>query len=119
MVYIHGGGYFTGGGGGAVLDGSNLARLGDVVVVTLNHRLNAFGYTNLSFFDDERFADAANVGQLDLIAALQWVNRNIGCFGGDPGNVTVFGQSGGGSKIMVLLAMPGLRTLNKMKKRGC
>jgi para-nitrobenzyl esterase len=111
MIYIHGGGYFTGGGGGGVLDGSNLAKFGDVVVVTLNHRLNAFGYTNLSFCEDERFADAANVGQLDLIAALHWVNRNIAQFGGDPGNVTVFGQSGGGSKIMVLLAMPAAKGL--------
>jgi len=111
MVYIHGGGYFTGGGGGAVLDGSNLAKYGDVVVVTLNHRLNVFGYTNLDHLDSERFGDAASAGQLDLIAALQWVNRNIERFGGDPSNVTLFGQSGGGSKIMVLLGMPAAKGL--------
>lgn len=111
MVYIHGGGYFTGGGGGAVLDGSNLAKFGEVVVVTVNHRLNVFGYTNLDDLDGERFGDAANAGQLDLIAALSWVKRNISAFGGDPGNVTLFGQSGGGSKIMVLMGMPGAKGL--------
>jgi para-nitrobenzyl esterase len=111
MVYIHGGGYFTGGGGGAVLDGSNLAKYGDVVVVTVNHRLNVFGYLNLAHLDAEHFSDAANAGQLDLIAALKWVNRNIAAFGGDPGSVTLFGQSGGGSKIMVLMAMPGAKGL--------
>ena len=111
MVYIHGGGYVTGGGGGAVLDGSALAGFGDVVVVTLNHRLNVFGYLNLGFMDAEQFGDAANAGQLDLIAALQWVQRNIARFGGDPGSVTLFGQSGGGSKIMVLMGMPAARGL--------
>ncbi|CAN7279181.1 carboxylesterase/lipase family protein [Neorhizobium tomejilense] len=106
MFYIHGGGYINGGGGGAGLDGSNLARYGDVVVVTINHRLNAFGYTNLSHLDAERFGDAANAGNLDIVAALAWVRDNIAAFGGDPGSVTVFGQSGGGSKIMTLLTMP-------------
>ncbi|MEI1251189.1 carboxylesterase/lipase family protein [Rhizobium aouanii] len=106
MLYIHGGGYINGGGGGAGLDGSNLARYGDVVVVTINHRLNAFGYTSLSHLDPEAFGDAANAGNLDIIAALEWVRDNIEAFGGDPGSVTVFGQSGGGSKIMTLLAMP-------------
>jgi para-nitrobenzyl esterase len=111
MVYIHGGGYFTGGGGGAVLDGGNLAQFGDVVVVTLNHRLNAFGYTNLDHLHEDRFCDSANAGQLDLIAALKWVNKNISAFGGDPDSVTLFGQSGGGSKIMVLMGMPGAKGL--------
>jgi len=111
MVYIHGGGYITGGGGGAVLDGSNLAKFGDVVVVTVNHRLNIFGYTHLAHLDADRFGDAANAGQLDLVAALSWVQRNISAFGGDPGNVTLFGQSGGGSKIMVLMAMPAAKGL--------
>ncbi|WP_261336565.1 carboxylesterase/lipase family protein [Rhizobium leguminosarum] len=106
MFYIHGGGYINGGGGGAGLDGSNLARYGDVVVVTINHRLNAFGYTNLSHLDPEHFGDAANAGNLDIVVALEWVRDNITQFGGDPGSVTVFGQSGGGSKIMTLLAMP-------------
>lgn len=111
MVYIHGGGYVTGGGGGDVLDGSNLARFGDVVVVTLNHRLNVFGYLNLNHVDAEQFGDAANLGQLDIIAALQWIKRNVSAFGGDPGSVTLFGQSGGGSKIMVLMAMPAAKGL--------
>ena len=111
MVYIHGGGYITGGGGGPVLDGSNLARAGDVVVVTLNHRLNVFGYTHLADLDAQRFGDAANLGQLDIIAALAWIRDNIACFGGDPGNVTLFGQSGGGSKITILMGMPAARGL--------
>jgi para-nitrobenzyl esterase len=111
MVYIHGGGYFTGGGGGAVLDGSALAAFGDAVVVTLNHRLNVFGYLNLGYLDPAQFGDAANAGHLDLIAALQWIQRNIAAFGGDPGNVTLFGQSGGGSKILVLMGMPAAKAL--------
>ncbi|MBO0144630.1 carboxylesterase/lipase family protein [Agrobacterium sp. Ap1] len=111
MFYIHGGGYINGGGGGAGLDGSNLARYGDVVVVTINHRLNAFGYTNLSHLDPVNFGDAANAGNLDIVAALEWVRDNITAFGGDPGSVTVFGQSGGGSKIMTLLAMPKAKGL--------
>ncbi|MGO4569588.1 carboxylesterase/lipase family protein [Rhizobium sp. 2YAF20] len=106
MFYIHGGGYINGGGGSIGQDGSNLARYGDVVVVTINHRLNAFGYTNLSHLDPEHFGDAANAGNLDIVAALEWVRDNIAAFGGDPESVTVFGQSGGGSKIMTLLAMP-------------
>jgi para-nitrobenzyl esterase len=111
MVYIHGGGYVTGGGGGAVLDGSHLARFGDVVVVTVNHRLSVFGYTNLGHLDPEQFGDAANAGQLDLVAALHWVKNNIATMGGDPGNVTLFGQSGGGSKITVLMGMPSAKGL--------
>lgn len=111
LFYIHGGGYINGGGGGAGLDGTNLARFGDVVVVTINHRLNAFGYTTLAHVDPRNFGDAANAGQLDILAALSWVRDNISAFGGDPGNVTLFGQSGGGSKIMILLGMPGARGL--------
>jgi para-nitrobenzyl esterase len=79
-----------------------LARRGDVVVVTVNHRLNVFGYLYLP----DRFPSSGNNGQLDLIVALQWVQRNIASFGGDPGNVTLFGQSGGGAKIATLMAMP-------------
>ncbi len=111
MMYIHGGGYITGGGGGAVLDGSNLAKFGDVVVVTLNHRLSVFGYTCMGHLDTEHFGDAANAGQLDLIAALKWVKANIAAFGGDPDSVTIFGQSGGGSKISVLMGMPEAKGL--------
>ena len=111
MFYIHGGGYITGGGGGAILEGTHLCKFGDVVVVTVNHRLSVFGYTNLSHLDADSFGDAANAGQLDLIAALTWVKKNISAFGGDPDNVTLFGQSGGGSKITVLMGMPGAKGL--------
>lgn len=111
IFYIHGGGYSSGSSNGPALDGSKLAAFGDVVVVTVNHRLNALGYTCLSHLHSEELDDAANAGQLDLVAALQWVQRNISAFGGDPGNVTLMGQSGGGNKIMVLLTMPGARGL--------
>lgn len=80
-------------------------------MVTINHRLNAFGYTNLSHLDPINFGDAANAGNLDIVAALEWVSDNIAVFGGDPGSVIVFGQSGGGSKIMILLAMPKAKGL--------
>lgn len=111
LFYIHGGGYINGGGGSPGIDGTNLARFGDVVVVTINHRLNAFGYTNLSYIDATNFGDAANAGHLDIVAALEWVRDNITAFGGNPGNVTLFGQSGGGSKIMSLLSMPAAQGL--------
>jgi len=111
IVYLHGGGWASGGGGGAALDGGRLAARSDLVVVTLNHRLNVFGYTPLGPLGDERFGDAGHVGQLDIVAALQWVRRNIGSFGGDPGCVTVMGQSGGGNKLSALLAMPAARGL--------
>lgn len=111
MLYIHGGGYASGGGGGPVLDGSTLATFSDAVVVTVNHRLNVFGYTNLLHLPGGEFPDAGNAGQLDLVAALEWVHRNIAVFGGDPDNVTLIGQSGGGNKVMVLLTMPAARGL--------
>ncbi|NRD89193.1 carboxylesterase [Sphingopyxis sp. BSNA05] len=107
MVYFHGGAYSTGSVTDPVNDGTNLAASGDVVVVTVNHRLNALGY----LYMPERFPDSGNNGQLDLIAALQWVQRNIGAFGGDPANVTLFGQSGGGAKIATLMAMPAAKGL--------
>ncbi len=110
MLYIHGGGFRSGAGDGPALDGNNLARLGDVVVVTVNHRLNALGYLSLGHLDAD-FADAGNAGQLDLIAALKWVRENIEAFGGDPGRVLLFGQSGGGSKIATLMIMPGAQGL--------
>ncbi len=78
--------------------------------MSINHRLNVFGFLNLAQFG-EPYADSANVGMLDIVAALQWVHENIGRFGGDPDNVTVFGQSGGGYKLCHLLAMPGARGL--------
>lgn len=111
LVWLHGGG-FTAGSGQELrsYDGERLARRGDVVVVTLNHRLNALGFLDLSKYD-ERFADSANVGMLDIVAALEWVRDNAEAFGGDAGCVTVFGQSGGGAKVNTLLAMPKARGL--------
>ena len=105
MVWLHGGGFVFGSAGAPFYDGGNMARGGDVVVVGVNHRLNAFGYTYLGDGVDERFAVSGNVGQLDLVAALGWVRDNISAFGGDPGNVTIFGQSGGGAKVATLMAM--------------
>lgn len=106
MVWLHGGGY-TAGSGQELLsyDGENLARRGDVVVVTLNHRLNVFGFLNLSRYGS-RYAESANAGMLDIVAALEWVRDNIERFGGDPKLVTIFGQSGGGGKVTALMAMP-------------
>ncbi len=106
MFWIHGGGYAIGSGSWPLYDGANLARRGDVVVVTVNHRLGPLGYLHLADFAGEAFATSGNNGQLDLIAALEWVRDNIASFGGDAGNVTVFGESGGGAKITTLLAMP-------------
>jgi para-nitrobenzyl esterase len=106
MFYIHGGGYSGGSGSSPLYDGVNLVNRGDVVVVTVNHRLNAFGYLYLSRLGDRSFASAANAGQADLILALQWVRDNISAFGGDPNKVMVFGQSGGGAKIATMMAQP-------------
>jgi para-nitrobenzyl esterase len=106
MFYVHGGAYAHGSGASPLYDGTELCRRGDVVVVTVNHRLNAFGYLYLQRVAGADFADSGNVGQLDLILALRWVRDNIAQFGGDPGNVTVFGQSGGGAKIATMMAMP-------------
>jgi para-nitrobenzyl esterase len=106
MVYLHGGAFALGAGNSPVLDGSALARERDVVVVTVNHRLNLFGYLYAGEGADPRFADAGNAGMLDLVQALQWVHEHIASFGGDPGCVTIFGQSGGGAKVAILMAMP-------------
>jgi para-nitrobenzyl esterase len=111
MFWIHGGGYTVGSASPPSYDGANLARSQNVVVVSLNHRLNALGFLDLSAIPDTRFADAGNVGLLDIIAALQWVRTNIHVFGGDPGCVTIFGESGGGSKVSHLLAMPAAKGL--------
>jgi para-nitrobenzyl esterase len=112
MVWIHGGGFQAGSGQELPsYDGENLAKGGDVVVVSLNHRLAVLGFLNLAELGGERYAASANVGQLDLVAALEWVRDNIAAFGGDPGNVTIFGQSGGGAKVSTLLAMPAARGL--------
>jgi para-nitrobenzyl esterase len=111
MFYIHGGAYNNGSGSSPLYDGVRLCKRGDVVVVTVNHRLNAFGYLYLARQGGPAYADSGNAGQLDLILALQWVRDHIAEFGGDPDNVTVFGQSGGGAKIATLMAMPAARGL--------
>lgn len=111
MIYIHGGAYATGSGSDPLYDGTNLVKRGNVVVVTVNHRLNAFGYLYLGPDAGEAYADSGNVGQFDLLLALAWVRDNIAEFGGDPKNVMVFGQSGGGAKIATLMAMPAAKGL--------
>ncbi|HUZ12445.1 MAG TPA: carboxylesterase family protein [Caulobacteraceae bacterium] len=111
MVWMHGGGYSMLNGSSPVYDGVKLCRRGDVVLVTLNHRLNLFGYLYLAELGGPRFADSGNIGQLDLIAALQWVKQNIAAFGGDPDRVMIFGESGGGGKVSTLMAMPAARGL--------
>jgi para-nitrobenzyl esterase len=110
MVWLHGGGFNIGTGSGPRTDGTNLARNHDVVSVSLNHRLGVLGYCHLGDLDS-RFAQSGNVGQLDLIAALEWVRDNIERFGGDPGNVLIHGESGGGAKVHALMAMPAAKDL--------
>jgi para-nitrobenzyl esterase len=111
MVWLHGGGYTSGSGGFICYDGAELAGKHDVVVVTVNHRLTVFGYLYLAGVGGEKYASASNVGQLDCVAALEWVRDNIAAFGGDPKNVTLFGQSGGGGKVSTLMAMPAAKGL--------
>lgn len=106
MVWFHGGGFHAGSAIEQVAyEGDHLSKYGDVVVVTVNHRLNILGYLDLSFLG-EKYANSANVGNGDLVAALQWIRDNIAAFGGDPENVTVFGQSGGGEKVICLMNTP-------------
>ncbi|WNG45451.1 carboxylesterase/lipase family protein [Archangium minus] len=107
MVWIHGGGFVEGSGSAALYDGTALARRGDVVVVTLNHRLGALGY----LYTGGANTTSGNAGMLDIVAALQWVRDNIAAFGGDPGNVTIFGESGGGMKVTLVMAMPEAKGL--------
>jgi para-nitrobenzyl esterase len=104
LVWFHGGGFTTGSGSSYAYDGVRLAKRGDVVVVTTNHRLNQFGYLNLAAYG-EQFADSGAVGAHDMILSLEWVRDNIEAFGGDPNNVLIFGESGGGSKVCTLMAM--------------
>ncbi len=111
MVWLHGGGFSTGSGSGAILDGTNLAHSGDVVVVSLNHRLNVLGFTFLGEQAGPDFALSGGVGLLDIVAALEWVRDNIARFGGDPNRVTIFGQSGGGRKVATLMSMPSAQGL--------
>jgi para-nitrobenzyl esterase len=111
LVWFHPGAYSSGTSNEVETDGARLSRRSDVVVVTVNHRLNAFGHLFLAELAGQEFADSGNVGLLDLVLALRWVQDNISGFGGDSGNVTVFGQSGGGAKIATLMAMPVARGL--------
>ena len=111
MFWCHGGGFATGIGILAGTDGTNLARRGDVVVVTINHRLNVLGFTNLVEAFGRDYAQSGDVGMLDIVQALQWVRTNIERFGGDPNTVMIFGQSGGGRKVSTLLTMPSAKGL--------
>src|SRR5438874_400032 len=112
MFWIHGGGFTA---GNAIeqdgYSGENFSRLGDVVFCAVNHRLGPLGYCNLAGVGGEKFAASGNVGMMDLVAALEWVRDNIAHFGGDPGNVTIVGQSGGGAKVCLLTAMPSAKGL--------
>ena len=110
MVWFHGGGFSSGSGASRGYDGVRLARRGDVVVVTVNHRLNVFGYLDLAHYGDE-FRDSSVAGVLDMVQALEWVRDNIESFGGDPDTVMIFGESGGGSKVATLMATEAARGL--------
>ncbi|MBN1833605.1 MAG: carboxylesterase/lipase family protein [Deltaproteobacteria bacterium] len=105
MVWLHGGGFSAGSGGDAFCNGKNLSHKGDVVVVTVNHRLNVFGFLQLSEDWSPDYASSGQAGMLDIVMSLKWVKDNINRFGGDPGNVTIFGESGGGRKVAMLMAM--------------
>ena len=111
MFYCHGGGFNAGSGGQNIQDGAHLAALYDVVVVAVNHRLGLFGFLYLGELGGTEYATSGNQGMLDIVAALAWVKENIAVFGGDPGNVMVFGESGGGAKTSALLAMPAAHGL--------
>jgi para-nitrobenzyl esterase len=111
MVWMHGGGFNAGSGNYLLYDGTNLAKKEDVVVVSVNHRLNIFGFLHLSDTGGDKWAESTNVGVQDLVATLEWVRDNIENFGGDPDNVTIFGQSGGGGKTTTTMAMPSAEGL--------
>lgn len=112
LVWLHGGGFARGNGiEQDSYDGENIARYGDIVFCSVNHRLNAFGFSDFASVGGEKYRHSGNVGMLDIVAALQWVHDNIANFGGDPSNVTVMGQSGGGSKVCLLAAMPAAKGL--------
>jgi para-nitrobenzyl esterase len=111
MVWLHGGGFSAGSGGESFSEGSNLTRKGDVVLVTVNHRLNVFGFLQLGNKWGPDYASSGQTGMLDIILSLEWVRDNISRFGGDPGDVTIFGESGGGRKVAMLMAMPSAKGL--------
>ncbi|MDD4590093.1 MAG: carboxylesterase family protein [Parabacteroides sp.] len=112
IVWLHGGGFSRGNGiEQDGYNGENITRYGDVVYCSINHRLNVFGFSDLSGVGGEKYRDSGNVGLLDIVAALQWIHDNIANFGGDPGNVTIIGQSGGGAKVCMLATMPAVKHL--------
>jgi para-nitrobenzyl esterase len=111
MVWLHGGGFVQGDGASSAYEGSNLARRGDVVVVTINHRLAAFGFLHLGDLFGDDFESSGNAGMLDIVLALEWVRDNVARFGGDPANVMLFGESGGGAKVSVVMGMPSAQGL--------
>ncbi len=111
MFWIHGGGFQSGSGSSQGYDGTNLCKRGDVVVVTINHRLNVMGFAYLGDLGGAEFANTGTVGMLDIVHALKWVRDNIENFGGDPNRVMIFGESGGGRKVGTLLAMPDAKGL--------
>jgi para-nitrobenzyl esterase len=110
LFWCHGGAFLVGSGSSSWYDGTNLCRLDDVVVVTFNHRLGALGYLHLEDIAPD-FEGAGTAGMRDIVAALEWVRDNIASFGGDPDNVTIFGESGGGAKVSVLMALPAAKGL--------
>jgi para-nitrobenzyl esterase len=110
MLWLHGGGFSSGSGSYTIYEGRELARKHDVVSISVNHRLNILGFLHLAHLGG-RYANASNVGMLDVVAALEWVRDNIDAFGGDPNNVTIFGQSGGAGKVSTLMAMPAAKGL--------
>ena len=111
IVWFHGGGYSSGSSiEGATYDGHNLAEYGDIVFVSVNARLNCLGYLDLSAYGEE-YKNSGNLGMMDNVKALEWVNKNIANFGGDPENVTILGQSGGGGKVMTLMGIPSAQGL--------
>lgn len=110
LVHLHGGGFYGGSGNSPGFDGEDMARFGDCVVITINHRLGAFGYLNLADAGPD-FAHSGAVGMMDIVAALAWVRENVAAFGGDPNRVLVYGQSGGGAKTSILMSMPSAKGL--------
>ncbi len=110
MVWLHGGGFSTGSANEAGYDGEELSKNGDVVVVGVNHRLNVFGHLDLTAYGD-KYKNSDNIGMDDIIEALKWVQENIDKFGGDPNNVTIFGQSGGGAKVLAMMTSPEAKGL--------
>ncbi|MBX7489664.1 carboxylesterase family protein [Qipengyuania sp. GH25] len=107
IVVLHGGGFYSGSGNSVGMDGEQMARFSDSVVIAINHRLGAFGFLHLAEFGGDDFATSGTVGMQDIVTALGWVRENVAAFGGDPDRVLVYGQSGGGAKTSVLMAMPG------------